>query len=183
MLEHSPTIRTVVTFGELKRALAATLKQNQAEEAPRQDRQGREKKGEPERIRLRGSPTHRRAGPGAQDAKSLAPLARGTANPNGIAPTKPERRSWPRENAKNTKNDALILKLEDPSDFFPLKSFLDPLCALFAFFCGHAISEFGLKYFSPLPIKVAGRMGPLPTRPRNSPAASPSTVNYLWLIS
>ena len=61
----------------------------------------------------------------------------------------PERRSWPRENAKNTKKDALILKLEDPSDFFPLKSFLDPLFAFFAFFCGHAISEFGFRTVSP----------------------------------
>ena len=57
----------------------------------------------------------------------------------------PERRSWPRENAKNTKQGALILKWEDSSDFFPLKSFLDPLFAFFAFFCGHAMSEFGLN--------------------------------------
>jgi hypothetical protein len=43
----------------------------------------------------------------------------------------PESRSWPRENAKNTKQDGLSLNVEGLSDFSPLKSRLrSPLCAL-----------------------------------------------------
>jgi uncharacterized repeat protein (TIGR03803 family) len=44
---------------------------------------------------------------------------------------KPEDRSWPQENAKNTKKEGLLLKGEGRSDFSPLKSlFRSSLCAL-----------------------------------------------------
>ena len=57
----------------------------------------------------------------------------------------PEKRNWPRENAKNTKEDRRFLKEEGWSDCFPLNSFLRPsLCALGAL-CGHSTSEFGLS--------------------------------------
>src|SRR5258706_15235297 len=44
---------------------------------------------------------------------------------------KPENRSWPRENAKNTKKDGLIPKVEWRADFPPFQSLLrSSLCAL-----------------------------------------------------
>src|SRR6266545_473416 len=44
---------------------------------------------------------------------------------------KPEDRSWPRENAKNTKKEGLSLNAEGPSEFFLLQFLLrSALCAL-----------------------------------------------------